>query len=510
MAVARTEYENLRNHLHEQYADLSDERLERLMGRYGMDAAAMEDFYYQIGKIVSLAAQTVLRSAPSTFPVAGLAAGGVMRGDVTPTMAKDAENDTDPLDPFPTSPFGGELSVDAKMTVAFATAIQDVKADHAFAALPNVADLPIIIVALKSDGTRPFVGRHVDEMFYSGSLLKLAAMYAAFQLRLVVNQFVTTLDTSKITTDAMVFAEIRKAFDKKIMAAAPDLIKSCNTTGNRPPQYEKVFTPSKDSAGKWQVAFLVDSNMGKDFAGNLEKMVADSHTASAGICIQALGFSWIDGLLQKAGFFDPRTKRGIWLAGDYLDPQFKIDAAHAFDVAHHVTTVSDRIEEFNLGISGWQGVRIPNKNDRPSMQATTCIDLARLLVLAFDSKLVPDFMLHINVASLEMISMMGKGVDSAAAGSIMKRFPSGTAAPFTVLQSKIGVGTLGTTGSCNANASGQTRGCVLSEAAIVQEAAAAGRQFVVVYQNVKDTTNDNNGQIARIRAIVEKTMAGFP
>lgn len=408
------------------------------------------------------------------------------------------------MSPFPPQAFADPLTEDQKLKDAFNAAISTVKSDHAFAALPAVDDLPIIMVAINDDKSRPAIGHHVKDMLYAGSMLKIAAMYAAFQLRHVVNELAATLDPAKVSDGLTLFAAIGKEFDGQILKAS-DLISKSTTVGRRAPQYHRIFTASKNASGKWTVAFRADPDPKFDFDGHLKKMVVDSHNPSAGFCIQALGLSLIAGLLQKAGLFDPSSKHGIWLAGDYLMTSAAVRAAHA-----SADGDADGKEEFDLGISGWSEVRVPSSNDGPSKQAATCIDVARLFVLLIDGKLVPTALrTGTDTANDEMLDLLGQAVTGAGAPSIIARFPS-PPAPFDIRQSKIGVGTLGSSGNCIRNpTTGHTNGCVLAEAMIVQQASLPHRTFVVVWQNVKDAANHNFDEIERIRRLILKTMHNY-
>jgi hypothetical protein len=405
-----------------------------------------------------------------------------------------------PLSPFPArfaDPLTGKDN--KKVNDAFKAAVTAVKTSHPH--LSDVAKLPIIIVPLFDDNTRPFTGQNVDKQFYAGSMLKIGAMFAAFQLRHAVNHLAATLDPAKVTDPTKFFAAVRKEFDSQILKAS-DLIKPDSTAGYRAPQYDKIFTAAQDGAGKWSVTFRSDPDSKLDFDGHLKKMVVDSHNPSAGVCIQALGFSWIDGLSQKVGLFNVGTKRGIWLAGDYLMTKSDIAKAHAAADGD-----ADGKEEFDLGISGWAEVRIPSENDGPSKQCTTCIDAARLFVLLFDQKLVATTD-PVDTANDEMLDLLRQAVAGPAAASIVNRFPTAPA-PFAVLQSKIGVGTLGSKGSCNRDAANHTHGCVLSESLIGRQAADPQRRFVAVWQNVKDPGNEGFEEITRIRELIQKTMDGL-
>jgi hypothetical protein len=77
-----TEYANLRENIASQYAELSDEQLEVAFARNGMDAAAMEGFFDDLGKFASSAGKAVLKAAPSILPVAGTIVGTAFGGPI--------------------------------------------------------------------------------------------------------------------------------------------------------------------------------------------------------------------------------------------------------------------------------------------------------------------------------------------------------------------------------------------------------------------------------------------
>jgi hypothetical protein len=375
------------------------------------------------------------------------------------------------------------------LETAFGKAIDFVKNNAAYNALPAVTDLPIAIVHLDTAASHPVHGTHLNEMYYSGSLLKIAAMYAAFQLRHVVNKLGQTLDARTVTEDQF-FEAMKKTFDKAITAATPALIKSAGTAGNRPPQYRVIFEPSKVS-DKWTVAFRKDTTHPKqDFDGHLRNMVVDSHNPSAGFCIQQLGFSLIDGLLEKAGLFRPDGDhgKGIWLAGDYLASLQKINKAISTNSDQPGLGLGDAKEERDLGISGWKEVRIRCENDgKTSKQAASCIDLVRFLALLKDGRLV-DTTDPADTANTEMLTLMKDGV-SGGAPSLVGRVAHPA---FDITASKIGVGDL--------NAGPR----VFSELLAVKEKGPKKREFVVAWQNVTAATNTD---LERIRDIISKTMA---
>jgi hypothetical protein len=395
---------------------------------------------------------------------------------------------------FPTAAFADPITSDQKLKDAFDSAINAVKNDPIYKdSLPLIDELPIIIVALNLDKTRPAAGQHISEMFYSGSLLKIAAMYAAFQLREAVNALAATMDFATVTDESIFFTAVQKEFDQEILGA-PDLIKHTSTTGNRAPIYKTIFTATQDLGDNtWSVDFRSDVDPKFDFAGHLSKMIVDSHNPSAGFCIQMLGFSFINGLLLRGGFFDPRAKRGIWLAGDYLNPLSFINAEYAKEGAHPGSGDPDSVEEHSLGISGWLPITIPSVNDGEVKQVTTCTDAAKLMVLLADDKLVGTTGgASVGIANSEMLAMLHRGV-SGGAPSLVGRVPT----VFTVLQSKIGVGDLKPVNG------GQK---VFSEALIVKQAGPPMREFVVVWQNVKAATHRD---FDRIRDIIQNTADAY-
>src|SRR5207344_2979658 len=129
---------------------------------------------------------------------------------------------------------------------------------------------------------------------YSGSLMKVAAMYAAFQLRVAVNDLAATLG---LPPKRDLFKKIGKTFDRQIDRAVPlinsnrALIRDLPTEAMRVPKYENIFKATQ-SGGRWVLDFR---DTGADnFAGHLHGMIVGSHNHSAGICIRALGYSWIN------------------------------------------------------------------------------------------------------------------------------------------------------------------------------------------------------------------------
>jgi hypothetical protein len=391
-----------------------------------------------------------------------------------------------PMSPFP--PAAKPLTSSDKLNLAFKGAIDAVALDPAFVQLPDLRTIPLAIVALQDD-PHPLAGQGKFEMHYSGSLLKVAAMYAAYQLRAAVNDLAATL---AVATPQDLFSKVKSIFDPQIRNAVARINNDRQRIGDelRLPKYEQIFNATKNGDH-----FTLDFKAAPtEFFHKLNNMIVESDNDAAGYCIRNLGYSWINGVLQHAGFFDPEAlgQEGIWLAGDYNE---------------------------------WLTVDIPSKNDGMVKQATTCYDMAKFMATLHDQKLVrdeqPD---HPDSGNLEMLDLLHLAVDSRPpdgphARSLLKRpfeppplghAPPGSMPPFTILHTKIGVGNLKrdpnpphSPGSCN----DPIHGCVFSEASILQH--SPGHRFVAVWQNVVDAREDANGDLMRIVKVIQKTMDNY-
>lgn len=383
-------------------------------------------------------------------------------GGVAPALSPFPGRFTDPLT-VNSSTFNGPLDS------AFLGALNAAAVDSRFSSLGSVRDIAIDIVSFEPDGTRIVTGQNDFLMMYSGSLLKAAAMYAAFQLHATVNEFAAThvIDAADAPDVARrkLFDALRAAFDRQIVGAVPRI----NARGLDPrilvPKYDQIFSATPD-AGRFKLEFKGTGATPTDFALHLRRMIVGSHNESAAIVIRALGYSWINGVMQSAGLL--RDPIGIWLAGDYENQPVVV---------------------------------IPTENDELAKQATTCIDFARMFVLLQDDKLVKDdagSTLHTRMKELLKDAI----VDPAAKSLLETALPS-----LNVLGSKIGVGNLkkgpgGGEGSCREAG----KGCVLSEAAILRH--SSGRLFVTVWQNVPWESDARLG-VERIAFIVNKTMDDY-
>jgi hypothetical protein len=307
--------------------------------------------------------------------------------------------------------------------------------DSAIASTPNLPnDVPIAIVDINPDGSRGYAARLEYIECYSASLLKVAAMYAAFELRKACNEQLAA------TPPADAFQTLRDNFDDVIrtnrlqrLAGLADL--------HLLPKYNQIFT--YDPATN-----LV--NFSQPFWGDLFAAIADGDNASAGRCIQRLGFGYITTTAFEANFFDADTDLGIWLCGDF-------------------------------GI-GFPPQRIPCSNDGPTAQGTSAYQMAKLFTLLADSQLVDP------TSDGTMLNLLQRAVIN-----LHLFLNRDTTVGYVTLHSKIGLGPV------NAGFS------VASEALIVQE-NSTNRQFVVVFQNRRFT---NDASIFPVARAVDAAIASF-
>ena len=304
----------------------------------------------------------------------------------------------------------------------------------------NVDRLALMVVALTGfEGTNnhPWAGIRIDEEHYSASLLKLAAMYAAFDLRSSADQLATA---QGLTTFPEIAAALKSTFDPEIAADSPSLITNSPTLRpedkSRGPAYTEVL---QLGAGP---DFVVDFTQKQLNA--FEDMIVQQHNPGATTTIHGLGYPLLNGKLADDGFFDGTI--GIWLAGDFAG-----GAASA-------TT--------------WPAARIDSKNDGAVAQATTAVHLARLLTLLFDNRLVGQ---RSSAAMQDLMRRAGKWFHHSGTIPAELIWPLNDDFRFEATHSKVGLGPLKTPGKST-----------FSEGLVVHD-KNTDRDFVVVWQNVQDS-----------------------
>jgi len=178
--------------------------------------------------------------------------------------------------------------------------------------------VPFSMIALATDGKHRVAGNPeaASDMDFSGSLLKVAVMYAAFELRAAANRLALA---RSIKSNAGLLTALAKEFDKPIRNAAQPRLRDLPRPGG--PRYGDILAFTNAAAPAGPVAFSTAAAPVKSFTTALHEMIVPSDNGLAGQCIRALGYAYINAVLTQAGFFVPSVteglERGIWIAGDY-------------------------------------------------------------------------------------------------------------------------------------------------------------------------------------------------
>jgi hypothetical protein len=220
--------------------------------------------------------------------------------------------------------------------------------------------VPISLFAhVRSGSSHHYAGVHHDEMHFSASLLKAAAMYAAFSLRAEArelagaggladeNAFMNALSQGFTAADAV--PAIRSA-GIGLKPRYKDIIK---VTGFGGGALQVEFNPSFSAPlatdhvlfDEYQTIHAEEVRLGHiketeenpktltalNKVSHMYRMIVPSNNASAGECIRRLGYAYINVKLMKRGFYDPNSipPKGIWLAADFVGgPRVEIDSVN--------------------------------------------------------------------------------------------------------------------------------------------------------------------------------------
>lgn len=387
-------------------------------------------------------------------------------GGGAPAVAAFPAAIADPLD-------NGNTAASQKLKNALAAA-------RAVAGTPDaLKTLPIVIVAIDPAGPPyPFAATLPTEEDFSASLLKMAALYSAYQLRVTANAVAGAMQNVPVRR---VFQQLSAALDSTIDTAVPLITQEKKVrAAMRVPRYQDVFDATAVAAGGFTLSFKLF------YKGALRDMIVDGNNQATAYVIHALGYSYINGVLQSAGFFrNAAAQSGIWLAADFL--QAAVDPRTKRNIGRYKGEVMDK----------WPNVRIDSVNDQKVAQATTCLDMAKLFVLLHDKKLVTDpAPLDGNQEMLDMLAgavannqfWLTHNPPDFKANDLIAGLS------YTNTHSKIGVAPL-------KPVNGGTS--VLSEGLIIKH-TMSGREFVIVWQDMRD-----GDLVTGLSNIVDSTIMSF-
>jgi hypothetical protein len=171
---------------------------------------------------------------------------------------------------------------------------------------PDSAKLAVSIIAFDSTDEH-YAGINDELMYYSGSLVKVAAVYAAHDLRAQARMHAATQSFADVAPFQASLASVVNPTGAvaQLRSMSVGLLPNLSSIlgGFRPSGPNKVeFTPA-----------FRDHHL----SSNVGDANSVFHNAGARAIIRALGYSYINVSLMRSGFYDPTTRNGIWLAGDY-------------------------------------------------------------------------------------------------------------------------------------------------------------------------------------------------
>jgi hypothetical protein len=173
----------------------------------------------------------------------------------------------------------------------------------------------------------PYAGHNDTDMLYVGSLAKIYAMYVAFELRRRVTRHAK--DEIKLGILPTTAAGVARIFDDLKTAWQPQLDKEFPPPLKSGfPDLATIFTLAPDSGeasfrrSDPPIDIFAVGEFGAvpreaKFLDWMKLMMGFSNDEAAGLCIRALSYPYLNGVLGSAGFFDKTTNKGLWISGDY-------------------------------------------------------------------------------------------------------------------------------------------------------------------------------------------------
>jgi Beta-lactamase enzyme family len=279
----------------------------------------------------------------------------------------------------------------------------------------------------------PFYANNPVDMLYVASLAKIYPLYVAFELRRRVQEQAKDmikigLSTATAGWERQVFTALKTAWKPKLKAAFPTLPEDMpkfsdifvlsptgdvNFAENDPPltDADLDFRPPNPKPEKPPISPEYKTPPGK-FRDWMRLMLRWSNNEAASKCIRALSYPYINGVLGAAGFFNKKSKAGLWLSGDYLGNDWlKADGAGQPLSPRWARLQRRKVTNF----------------------AGTAFQVARLLTLLAQGRLVD------KDSSRDMISIMTgvAGIGSYIRGGLVNATPPRA---FSAIASKIGCG----------------------------------------------------------------------
>jgi hypothetical protein len=186
-------------------------------------------------------------------------------------------------------------------------------------------DLTLALVDLTDPSAPVLAGIKDQDTVFIASMAKIAALYAAFELRKQLQDAISAVPVS--TSVASLIAEVRKTWQPLLDATKPN----DRAAFNGFPSLSEIFD-IRPSGSTWNVKFTTKGDIGtlpdgefaewpllKDkfgFKELLELMARFSNNDASARCITALSYEYIHGALANAGLYNQATG-GLWLGAPY-------------------------------------------------------------------------------------------------------------------------------------------------------------------------------------------------
>ena len=308
----------------------------------GMDATALEAPEWAARFRLAAVASMAYRRAQVQQVVKRL------RATTSPATLRAAR-----FGPFPLRPY--DFPVDTAGSAALAQLVQDKLEgtaalpadgflDHTRVAQPTAKSPNTFagaVINVSDPGVLPVYGGFFDdETYYIGSMLKVAPMYVAYELRFRLQELINDatlhggLNTSVANWEQQLLIDVEKVWFPQLAKGFPGL----DTGPRQLPKWHTIFEFPHTGVNAGKIRFKVGGatdaqvdavgahgTLRNDMAFNelMRSMILWSHNTAAGRIIDALGLATVNSVLREAGFFDPKTKLGLWMSGNYITSGWK-------------------------------------------------------------------------------------------------------------------------------------------------------------------------------------------
>jgi hypothetical protein len=338
------------------------------------------------------------------------------------------------IEPFADQPYGPQMILDANRTKDLTDAIRTVKRTLSLKDQQRLAKVAFAIAKLGTGANPvPYAGVKENDMFFSASLLKVTLLYASFELRYRLNKLKPT-----IVWDW-------KPFFASVASAVPS-IPDGPWKKMKIDEILRITSTSASGVLRFDFTKQHHADLNAIFANQLQDWAARA-------CMRRLGYSYVNGALAAAGFFDPKTKKGIWYANDLS--------------------------------GGWPQFHVPVATSGKSSAAMTALGMAELLTAMHRGTLIDQ------TSSREMMRIMSKG------SSWVSLVANARSLSFISTGAKVGHHA-----STDAKVSS-----VKSEGVFLDR---RGVPFVAVWQNYPDARPDVVSDVINVYRVLDEVVKKWP